>query len=336
MPKIRPSSLPKLAACPAYVSDPNPSPAAERGTRIDRWCRAMLNYELEDTDLLRIAPPEDVAAVQWMVDEVINYADGLIIVSNKERCSLAPWDDRLTGGEVDCRIVGGKNMSFDFKTGELRNYRLQQACYAVALMESHDVDDWTCVCLFGDKRETVEYHFRRNETKNEIYAVLDAIAAYPAPRLCEYCSWCQSRFTCPLRNQLAETASTDIAAPDAAVWFKSVLASPEVLADFLTRASVLDDFVKAAKAKALEYIQNGASVPGWKMINVKGRETLPAAVVAKYADALGPQALAAAAGDLPAAKARKLWADALPDTPFPDASLVAAPGYSYLKSTIKR
>lgn len=304
---IRPSSLPKLAACPCYESTPGEaSPAAQRGTRLDEVFRAVMQgAELPALDA------EDAAAVVWATDALKQLADGNHTITSDELCKVT-LPNGMTG-TCDA-VVPGKWFHADLKSGLVRNYREQMAAYALGLMEQYFVDSWTAHLLFCDAQKVITHEF----TYAEAQAIVDGIVATVSnpqkkPSVCEYCSWCAKAETCAPRMAALDSslATTDQS-------FAAVLADPVRLGEFLVKCKVFEKFWDSAKDKAREVLEAGGEVPGWKL--QKGR-TSKFVGVQNQLGAIGAvpvEKLIEAHGAMSEKKFRELWPKELP---FPEAAV---------------
>lgn len=335
-PKLRPSMLPKLAECPYYESSAAPSEAAERGTRVDGFTRDFLAGEITEQDVREKLASDEAKAVLWMAGFIHTVAGNAPLITDKSSCTMEPWHPSITGGEQDCRCPE-KQMSFDFKTGQLRSYREQQACYAISEMEANFASSWTCYCVFGDQETFIKYEFTYDEARALTKGVVDSVRS-PKPVLCEYCRWCARQDDCPLRvqtavavsNQIADTATRD-------TWFNDiVLTDPSKIAAFLDGSKVIEDYAKKAKAKAFELINNGVTVPGYIRQSRKGSETVPPDVVGHYIQEIGFGDILNAYGDLPANTFRQIWEQKKPGEPFPEDKVKIGAGSSFVKKSASK
>ena len=306
---LRPSALPKLALCPCYESDPNPGPAAERGTRMDAVFRARIDAKPAQTDDLT---PADLEAVDWAVGALRAMAGGERVVVDEEACRVhVPGFE--APGTADA-IVATKFFHADLKTGAKRNYREQMAAYALGLMDQHFAPSWTAHLLFCDSREVVTHNFTHREAREIVERVVSSYRdEHKQPVLCEYCSWCAKAMSCPARMQLATTAISATGFD-----FAAVLADPERLGRFLTACAVLDDFREKAEEVARELLAGGKPVPGWKLSKRATREFVDHVDVGRHISALGFGEVLAAYGNLSAKKFRALWEAKLPTRAFPE------------------
>ena len=307
---LRPSALPKLALCPCYESDPNPGPAAERGTHMDAVFRARV--ESKPAPLADNLSAADLEAVEWAVNVLRAMAGGERQIVDEESCRVhVPQFE--SPGTADA-IVPTKFFHADLKTGAKRNYREQMAAYALGLMEQHFAPSWTAHLLFCDQREVVTHSFTHREASEIVERVVASYrneAKQPVP--CEYCSWCSKALACPARLELATTAMSTTGFD-----FSAILSDSERLGRFLTACSVLDDFREKAEDVARKLLGAGKPVPGWKLSKRSSRETIDHVDVGRHLSALGFGDVLAAYGNLPAKKFRQLWEDKLPSRPFPE------------------
>ena len=308
---LRPSALPKLALCPCYESDPNPGPAAERGTRMDSVFRARVAGE-PDPAVAADLSDSDLANVDWAVTALRAMAGGEPALVSEDRCRVhVPGFD--SPGTADA-IVPSKFFHADLKTGSKRNYREQMAAYALGLMEQHFAPSWTAHLLFCDQREVVAHTFTHRDARELVEGLVAAYRdEHKRPVLCEYCSWCAKAMTCPAR---VEAASAAIATTG--FDFAAILADPGRLGRFLTACSVLDDFREQAQDRTRKLLAAETSVPGWKLAKARTAHFVAHTDVGRHMKDLGFGCVLAAYGNLSAKKFRALWEAKLPSRPFPE------------------
>ena len=326
---LRPSNLPKLAQCACYEANPNPGPAAERGSVLDALFRGPGNEVQQD---LFYEPTEaDFDAVDWAVLMARELAGGNEIITSEVNCRVKiPGFEN--GGTVDA-LIPDKLSHADLKTGQKRNYREQMAAYALGLMEQYFASEWTAHLLFCDQREVVTVRFTFEEAKQIVEAVVSRYHD-PAKRpvSCEYCGWCAKSETCPARLALADSALT-VAAPG--FDFATVLADNAQLGQFLAACAVLDDFREKAEKTAKERIQSGSEIPGWRLGTRRGPEFVDHVTVGHHIQALGFGAVLAAYGNLSAKKFREIWEEKIKDKPFPEEAVKHGKASLSLRQTHK-
>jgi hypothetical protein len=311
---LRPSNLPKLAACPCYEPNPDAGPAAARGSTLDALFRARMQGVPDQAELSKDLNTEDIAAVEWAVTTLRVLAGDSPVITREEDCRVTiPGFENP--GTADALILG-KFSHADLKTGQIRNYQEQMAAYALGLMETHFASEWTAHLLFCDQRQVVSLHFAYEEAKAVVEKV---IAAYhdagKQPALCEYCGWCDKAETCPARLALAQNA---VAVAEPGFCFDAVLADNEKLSKFLSGCAVLEDFRERAEETAKERLQAGVTIPGWKLTTRRGPEFVDHITVGHHIQAMGFSAVLAAYGNLSAKKFRELWTAKFSQTPFPE------------------
>ena len=306
---IRPSSLPKLAACPCYESAPGESsPAAQRGTRLDEIFRAVMEgAELPALDA------EDASAIVWATDTLKALAGNVNILTRDEHCKVT-LPNGMTG-TCDA-IVPTQLMHADLKSGMVRNYREQMAAYALGLMEEHCVDSWTAHLLFCDAQKVITHEFTYEEAQALVNGIVESVQAPDKqPSVCEYCSWCAKVETCAPRMAALDSslATTDQS-------FAAVLADPVRLGDFLAKCKVFEKFWDSAKEKARETLESGGEVPGWKLQKGRTSKYIPVETQIQFIEysAISTQKLLEAHGAMSERKFRDLWPK---DLPFPEASV---------------
>jgi hypothetical protein len=268
---IRHSSLPKLAQCAKYESNPVAGPHAERGTRLDAAFRAFLMGEPVPVEL----STEEQENVMWAVDTVRDLADGGEIIADEAKLKVkTPGLDHIGTEDARCE---NEAMSFDLKTGQsFRSYYEQMAAYALGNMERTFGEHWTCCLLFCDQREFTRIEFSYATAKAVVDGVLEAVNdpnAVATP--CEYCSWCLKADSCAARTgPIVETLAVVESQPTAVsleALKAGLLADPERLGAFLTTNAIFEDFVDDLKTKA-KVLMKTTAVPGWKLQEEAGRE----------------------------------------------------------------
>lgn len=338
---VRPSSLPKLAACPCFASSPGTSEAAERGTLLDGVIRDAI--ATGDTGFRQKLVREDVDAVEWAVAKVRLMAMGCEVFTDDARCAVASVDERVASGTMDavcpelCWLV-------DYKTGQLRDYRGQMAAYALGCMEAFWAEEWTAHLLFVDQREVVTHRFTREEAER---CVEEVFARPMEPSSCEYCSWCGRFECCPLVEERAEGALALVpAAPagkaelEAAVvsLVERLKADAELAAEFDERAEV----VAAVKERLREFYKADMAAKGerkrgrFSLSSCAGRKSVTPEWVGRFIQEMGFGPVLTAYGALAEKKVRELWEKTFPGKPFPEEALQQAPGYSMLRLNKKK
>lgn len=334
--KLRPSSLPKLAACACYESEPEAGDAAQRGTRLDevfRSCLARPDPETADWDWNQFAPDlelEDAESVQWAVETAKILAGGSELRSLEDdlRIETCGMD-----GTADLLCPDGR-WSADLKSGEIRNYLEQQAAYALGFMEAQFEEEWTVYLLYCDQREVERLHFTRDEAEKIVRGVV-ARAKDPqkVPTPCDYCGWCAARFRCQARLEQAMplVAITESDTPEEA--FELVLADNDKLSAFLKAVKVVKDLEAKARDAAMNRLiegkAKGLKIPGVSLVTKRGSQVFPGKGLVPVTEKLGIEKVLDALGAVSKTKAKNLFDEAELD--LPEDQLIETAGSCYVQ-----
>lgn len=327
---FRPSLLPKLAACARYQPEANAGAAANRGTAMDAAFREIIQG---NPDAAAALDEEALASVSWAVDTAWILAGEHPLVAGEENlrieaCGMTGTADLLCPDAL---------WSADLKSGQVRNYREQQAAYALGFMDSHFVEEWTVYLLFCDARVLVTLRFTREEAERLIRGVLStALDAEAAATPCDYCDWCALRWKCPAR---LETVAWFLGLDPSTVNLEEAAADPVKLGQTLnlthliTKDGGVHDTLKAA---ARQHFEEKHEVPGWKMQSGRETRTVPALALQEPRNGktilqlAGTQAVMTAIGTMTAAKFEGLWRTAYGDDPIPPGTITTSHGAPFL------
>ena len=312
---LRHSALPKLSVqsggCACFESAPGSSPAAQRGVNMDGAFRGVLMGNLKPINSL---DPAEKSAVEWAVEQVVLLSAGMNIVADEEKLKVSTPGITHIGTE-DARVPA-MNLSFDLKSGQMRNYLEQMAAYALGNMEAGFTDKWTCILLFCDQRTAIRHDFTFEQAK----AIVDeVIKGYTDPNKkptpCDYCGWCKIKNTCVALVQPivatkniveVETINTNLDELK-----KEITASPERLSKFLKAAKLFEkELWDYAKDEAKRLLKEGKEVPGWALQTQKGSEYFEAATIvdaAKQTGAMLPDVIELMGGEVNGKKFKE-WA----------------------------
>jgi len=312
--QLRPSTLPKLAACSCYQNSKEPpGPAAERGTLMDGAFRSIMAGK----DVIGEISEEDLNAVLWAVDTLKALSGSDQILTMEEECKIQ-IDELGRAGTADA-VVPTKSMLADLKSGQIRNYKEQMQAYALGLMREFWVQEWTCHLLFCDQREVVTHKFKYEECALAITGIVhDATDPERTPTLCEYCEWCALATTCSLRVESAIEPLGCAIAPERTDLFDLILNDPDKLGDFLVKCKILDKFRDRAEDKARGLLDAGIDIPGWRLGKGRTSEFVDARKVYEHRETLGLGNIVESYGSMSGAKFRKLWEQNAPDKPLPE------------------
>lgn len=368
---LRPSSLPKIAICPAYQARGGEAGGpAFRGTLMDQAFRLTVageklirtpdgeyleahetgpgqrGEEVEALDVLpsRIAalsdkfpdydPPDDgVEGTLWTIKRAKLFDDNIVTKESEL------WVDvpHIPSGGVADMLFPDIAEHGDMKTGQIRNYREQMAAYALGFMDRFFASKWRAHLLFCDQKQVVTHDFTYEEA---LGIVLGLRAAQQDPDRKatpnEYCSWCGLFETCHARRELA---TRTFAYTNLQERWDTIKDDPEELSAFLLAADALQDFIKEGKAAGVDIIGDGVEMPGWKRVNKQGNEYVDIeAIIARVNKAGLPvgEVLRTLLSSVTGTKARKLFEGT--DIELPETVFQRARGSSYLskKATPKK
>lgn len=317
--------LPKLAECPKYRSNPISSPAASRGSQLD----ALYRGAIPESDAFT---SEEIASIRWArrMTELHAGGDDIIYDEKDLKVQVLGMD-----GTADA-CVPLSNLSFDLKTGQVHNYREQQAAYALGFMYRYFTSSWRVILLFSDQRHVEELFFTEESAIQILRDVMSkAVDEMAVATPCDYCNWCKNKFTCEQR--LEKVAWWYKQSGDAIDWEKE-LDDPDKLAQFLDLCSIISrdgGLHDLAKEKAKAILSGGGKLTGFGLRSRKGTEFIEPKDIAQHVDALGIDAILAAYGNMRAEKFRGLWEAKLGSEPVPTSIIQSGPGSSYVSATKK-
>ena len=301
MKELSPSMLPKLEGCPVYVSQWTTSPAAERGTRVDRWIRDRIHIIMDHEPM----PEDEKETVMWGVHKLLELAGDHDIECRETHLAMSvPALSKV--GTADALCVEGGWLA-DIKTGQVRDYLAQAAAYSWACMERYFVDYWVAHIIYVDQRLLRTYEFTIEEAERITRRAIDrATWVHAKPTPCEYCDWCANKDTCSAlvvqsKAALAEVASVN---KDSLTIIRDrILADPHQLSDFAKRYKFFEKEMAEPLIDALkERLAAGDDIPGWKVSTSAGREYVEAEAIAKASANVSKDTLILALGGKMSAK----------------------------------
>ena len=313
---LRPSLLPKIAACACYESEPVAGAAADRGTEIDSHFRAILSTSgkerAEAVAMAALKLDDDAAeSLAWacQMAELLAAGNKLLALEDDlrvEACGMT--------GTADLACPAGQ-WSADLKTGQIRNYREQQAAYALGFMDKYFEEEWGVYLLYCDQRESVRLKFTREEAerivREQIARRSDPLRA-PAP--CDYCGWCARRFQCLPRLEQAMPLVPVVESETPEQAFELILADDAKCVAFVRACKTVGEMGEKARETLKERLvagkADGLKIPGVSLISKKGNQVFPCDELAEVAKKLGPTKLLKALGTISKSKAEKLFEEA--------------------------
>lgn len=336
---LRPSALPKLAACPRWEGCSDAGQFAARGTILDEQFRLCLSGKV-DQEWWKTADTDDRVAVRWAVD-IARLLAGPNPVEGRESELKIEAEGMVGTADALCE---GARWSMDLKSGRKSDYKLQQATYALGFMDRFFLDEWTVHVAYCDLQEIETLTFDRPQAERlirEVKAQVRDESARPTP--CDYCSWCALRWSC--KERLAGVAWFLGKTPDELVSDISSL-PPDKLSALLSVTHEIareDGLHDELKAQGLKYATSGTPLPGFTLCPGRTTESVPSLqlqhsikgrVLIKDA---GWQAICDAIPTMTGNKFRALWTRTYGhDTPVPEEVIITKTGSSFLKKQAKK
>jgi hypothetical protein len=332
---IRPSLLPKIAECACYESEAEAGAAADRGNEIDFHFRAILSSSGQEQ-------AEAVAKAAFALDE--ESAESLTWAC--EMALLIAGDHKLIARDEDLRIeacgmTGTADLacpagqwSADLKSGQIRNYREQQAAYALGFMDKYFEEEWSVYLLFCDQREYVRLTFTREEAEKIVREQI-ARRADPqrVPSPCDYCGWCANRFRCIPRLEQAMPLVPVVESETPEQAFELILADNGKTVAFIKACKTIESLQEKAREVMKERLvagkAEGLKVPGISLVSKRGSQVFPAEELVEVAKKLGPRKLLGELGPISKAKAEKLFTEA--GLELPADKLIETAGSCYVQ-----
>lgn len=262
---IRPSSLPALAACPCFASDPDAGiDAKEAGTRRHQAIEGYLRDEPTWADSLT---EEEVDAVKWAGLYVEQHAPtARYPLEIEQRGEFWGPDFESYSGTPD--IYCGPVL-FDAKGRQVDAYREQMAAYV--LMRNHEEVD--VHVLYLTVKRVHRFRLTRAEAEAIVFPIItSALDPARTPRLNDWCDWCIHRRDCSaVLGAVNEVVANR---PDWGLetYHSSEIQSPEEMGKALTLAKRLKKWCEAVEWAAKEMAIKDGKIPhGWELYSNSGR-----------------------------------------------------------------
>lgn len=269
---IRPSSLPALAQCPLYSPDPEVNVAAKTaGTRRhEALAMALGGHENWREGL----PESDAEGIEWAVNYIRVNAPSDVPMLIEETGEFVGPDFTRVKGTPD--VQAGPHV-FDLKGRAISSYAEQMAGYA--LINGHD--PVTVHVLYAtERRAAPSYTISKSEASDIVYPIISRVLdPTAAPKINDYCAWCRHRTTCPAvleSLRMVAGPAADSLPPD----FNRHRDNPDIMAQCLLVAGVLQEWIDGVRKQALAQALDGLVPTGFKLITRKGDRFIPDTIAA--------------------------------------------------------
>lgn len=266
-PTLSPSSFPMMDECPCFRSGAA-GHAAQRGIVQHKG----LEEALRSKPMTQQLEPDEVENLEYAYDVIktICANDGAKIenVTSEFRVSLKGDDgEEVTFGTLD---VAFSTVIIDYKSGRVRNYRLQMLTYALGWMQLNGFDKATVYEVYGREKYTRDYEVTFEECQKEVFDLIARVdTPDKKPRSCEYCSWCKYYSTCSeVVGQVTALAKRQsLVLPDK---LAPVYASGEELATMKRVAAVIEPWAKQVNEEIKKRLIAGKTIPGSVLKEAQG------------------------------------------------------------------
>lgn len=270
---IRPSSLPALAECPRFESDPTGSEHTTAGTLRHQVFRDLLaSVPQEDAAPLLAAAKdlseEDVDGVVWAVEYVrikANLADHPLVLEQR-RAFTGPDFEEITG--TPDAICGSDIFDLKWRRSD---YTAQMAAYALMLLQmGHGLVRVHVLYAESKKAEVIE--FDAAKATSLVFGIIERAAALEAePSACSFCGWCAKRLTCPAVLKQVNAVVANREDFNLQTWHASEIQSGEEMGKALRIARTVAEWCESVEHHAKDMaIKKGIIPAGFKVQNRQG------------------------------------------------------------------
>jgi PD-(D/E)XK nuclease superfamily len=283
---FRPSSGPALEMCSHYEPTWSTSPNAQRGTGFHKITAALLRgqvtldqvseeYRKPSAYALNLA--QELIEVQGGVEDPVQLFD-----SAGEFVTETDGIDYWGHGPTPQAPLFKRTKIIDWKTGQERDYWAQVTIYGVSLVDKlyaqllpsdRGYIELDLTVAFVDQQKHFTQTFTYAELRARVDKLIEDIRDPASPySVNAYCGYCDLRGRCPAWDRERAVA---FPAGDLHQRFDIIRRDPVQLARFIIAKRRFDKIVDQEDfdALAIEYIKNGADLPGLKIVNSPGRIT---------------------------------------------------------------
>jgi hypothetical protein len=263
---------------------------AQRGTDLHALAPACITEGLNPLDALPEDPEgaEMILAYQIEVQAAHDRLGGELLLERAFELSAL---SELYWGTADAVIIAPPVLYVaDFKTGRgvavpVRRadgrVNLQLGGYGLGALHSlpaglaHEITQIELVVVqpaLGPPQRTVMTTAEIHDFAADLIEIAEAALDPLAPRFAgEHCRFCRAAGDCPaLRDRALAVARTEFGPRDL-VWPDPSRLSLMELASVLTEADMIDLWLAAVRAHAKSLADKGEEIPGWKLVDKRGR-----------------------------------------------------------------
>ncbi len=189
---IRPSSLPILAQCPAFVGDEQRGEDDKNAGTLRH--SALATALAGDRVALESLADDEADKVEWALEYIKTHSPDGQPMRIEQRVSVMNDNfEIVTAGTPD--VTCGPEL-FDLKWRE-RNYDEQMAAYALAMIQNDGWKEVRVHVLFADRKFAKVFTLTQEQAADSVFQLIHRAEENPNPVVCDYCGWCAKRLTCP-------------------------------------------------------------------------------------------------------------------------------------------
>lgn len=271
---VRPSSLPALACCPRFESDPHANTEGkEAGTRRHT---ALGKYLQDDPTWRDDIDEEEQAGVEWAGEYIRVHApmsEHALEIEQRGEFSTPDWDVIEGTPDIFCGPV-----LFDAKGRNVDRYAEQMAAYVL-------MKQWPSVkvhVLYLTEKRAFAYAITREEAEAIVFPVI-AAAQDPnrRPTACDWCSWCVHKLTCSAVLDGVNAVVAGRADWNLDTYHSSQIETADEMGRALRIARLLKPWCEAVEWAAKEMITKHGQIPvGFAPYTRKGKQVVTSVTAA--------------------------------------------------------
>ena len=263
---------------------------AKRGTDLHEVAAACLREDLSPFDVIPEGPEgaELVMAYKAEIAAAHGRLGGRLLVEQAFELSAL---SNLYWGTADAVILSPPTLYVaDFKTGRGHavpvrrpdgRVNLQLGGYGLGALHSlptglaNEITQIELVVVqpaLGPPQRTVMTIAEVQDLAADLIEIAEAALDPEAARIAgDHCRFCRAAGDCPALRERALVAARTEFGPRDLVWPDPARMSPVQLSSVLTEADMIDLWLTAVRAHAKAIADKGEEIPGWKLVDKRGR-----------------------------------------------------------------
>lgn len=192
--ELSPSKFPAWEKCPCFESG-EVGEAANKGTIEHNVLEAMMLGKQPEEKL----SDEDLEKVTWAYEYVTEMAKRHEVkpaeIQVEEEVHVVDEEmNEITYGTLD---IAFRDVIFDYKSGQMRDYSGQMKCYALGRMQARNLNKVWAIILYGRFKKADPIELTMQECLDYVKTMKERIEdPEKKPAKCQYCSWCKHK-NCP-------------------------------------------------------------------------------------------------------------------------------------------